>query len=390
MINSFRVRGYKALLDVELALTPVHVLIGPNDTGKSSILEALSALCRSVDFDLSEAFTGRWSGTQLVWRGGLGQVVELEAEFAEHGNILRYSLGCAFPLRGRDVHVVEERLVQDESSLFDRDPSFGVTFVAASARSGFEVDGDARAPSAQMVYDALQGVHSYRWNPLFLSLPVVPDARRRFRMEPNGFGLAMCLDDILGYDRERFGDLEDRFRSIFPEIKSIKLSLEQAYRHPIDDPEQVPILERADGKGVHFDLTTGARDVPASQMSDGILLVLASLTILYLPDPPRLLLVEEPENGIHPDRLKEIVAIVRDVVGDGSRTQVVMTTHSPYILDSFQPDEVTVCRKAEDGFVETRRLSASSAVRDQIDVFTLGEIWTGEGDEALFNPVEAE
>jgi predicted ATPase len=127
-------------------------------------------------------------------------------------------------------------------------------------------------------------------------------------------------------------------------------------------------------------------DIPASQVSDGVLLVLAYLAILYLPKPPRVLLIEEPENGIHPQRLREVLKILRDIVKKQSYTQVILTTHSPYAVDEFRPEEVTVCFKQEDGSVAVKQLSESEAVRKQIDIFTLGEIWAAEGDEALVNP----
>jgi hypothetical protein len=57
----------------------------------------------------------------------------------------------------------------------------------------------------------LDGVHYYYWNPRFMALPVAPDSKRRFRMEPNGFGLALCLDEILSFDRDQFIQLEKRF-----------------------------------------------------------------------------------------------------------------------------------------------------------------------------------
>ena len=66
-----------------------------------------------------------------------------------------------------------------------------------------------------------------------------------------------------------------------------------------------------------------------------------------------------------------------------SHTQVLMTSHSPYLLDEFEPAEVTLCRKDRHGAVQARRLSAIEDVRSQLDVFTLGEIWTGEGDQRL-------
>ncbi len=53
------------------------------------------------------------------------------------------------------------------------------------------------------------------------------------------------------------------------------------------------------------------------------------------------------------------------------------------MLDEFQADEVTLCRKDEHGAIQTRRFSEIEHVRSQLDVFSLGEIWTGEGDERL-------
>jgi predicted ATPase len=202
-------------------------------------------------------------------------------------------------------------------------------------------------------------------------------------MESNGFGLALCLDEILSFDRDRFGQLEKRFTNIFPHIKAIVLQQESAYRAPVDDPEQVTILNRADGKGMYFKLKESGQLVPASQASDGTLLVLAYLAVLYLPEPPRLLLIEEPENGIHPKRLREVLDILRDLVHEQSHTQVVLTTHSPYALDSFEPEEVTLCTKTDTGEIRTTRLSDSPEVVRQLDVFTLGEIWTAEGDEKI-------
>ena len=66
MIKRLRVKNFKALRDIEIELTPIHVLIGPNDSGKTSILDVLAALCRSVDHDLAQAFLGSWKGRELV------------------------------------------------------------------------------------------------------------------------------------------------------------------------------------------------------------------------------------------------------------------------------------------------------------------------------------
>jgi predicted ATPase len=378
MIERVRIQNYKALRDVTLDLTPLHVLIGPNDSGKTSLLEAVAALCRSTDHELQHAFVGAWEGKSLVWNHG-DLHVSLAARVADSEGAFDYCLAVSFPASGRSV-LVERELFQSNIDITHGRSQQSTAFRAATDPASLP---DEKRVDGQRVHAALGGVHLYRWSPGFLALPVAPDSKRRFRMEASGFGLALCLDDILGFDRDRFIALEQRFKVIFPQIRSIKLMPEPAFRAPADDPEQVPQLNRADGKGIHFELADNGQLVAASQVSDGMLLVLAYLTVLYLPHPPRVVLVEEPENGIHPKRLQDVLTILRDLVKGQAHSQVLLTTHSPYVVDLFQPDEVTLCQKTADGSVAVRRLSESQAVREQLDVFTLGEIWTAEGDEGL-------
>ncbi len=377
MIHRVRIENYKALRDVTLDLTPIHLLIGPNDSGKTSILEAIQALCRSVDYDLSQAFVGAWQGRELVWQEKPDATVALAASVGTW----EYRLSCSFAPQGRLVRAAAEEATIGQRRLpgpVGLDSSLVCRVVRGETRTD---KNDAEV--AQQVHDALSGVHYYRWNPRFLALPTAPDASRRFRMDPSGFGLALCLDDILGYDRERFTALETRFREIFPQVKSIKLIAEPAYRSSEDHTQQVPALQKAHGKGIHFEFAGGGPLVRAEQASDGVLLVLAYLTLLHLPQPPRVILVEEPENGVHPRRLRDLLRILRELVGEQSRSQVIMTTHSPYVVDLFRPEEVSLCQRQPDGSVSVHRLSESPTVREQLSVFELGEIWTAEGDEAL-------
>jgi predicted ATPase len=245
-----------------------------------------------------------------------------------------------------------------------------------------------QSEAVPIVLNALRGVHFYNGNPRLLALPVAPDINRRFRMENDGFGLALRLDDILGYDRSRFARLEDRFRRMFNNIRSVKLIPEQAYSAPVNRVEQITMLSRSAGKGLYFEIDGGTL-VSAAQISDGILLVLAYLAVLNLPGPPRMLLIEEPERGVHPKRLQEVVEIVRELVPEQTPTQVVFSTHSPYVVDLFEPKEVSLCRRLEDGSIAVARLSDRPTVREQLKVFTLGEIWTGEGDEAIAKSASA-
>jgi predicted ATPase len=383
MITQIHIQNYKALRDVTLELTQIHVLIGRNDSGKTSILEAFNALCRSVDFQLSQAFVGSWHGQELVWRDAPAPVVSLSITAAEASLDVHYSLSARFPLANSDREATTDReVVEIGTSKVEFPHRTGATAVYNVTRGHWQLGPDEQR-SAAAVHTAISGSQAYRWDARLLALPVAPDSARRFRMESSGFGLALCLDDILGFDRDLFGTLETRFRTIFPEVRSIKLLPERAFRAASDASRVVPLLNPADGKGIYFQFEGSQKLVPASQASEGLLLVLAYLTLLHLPEPPRVLLIEEPENGIHPKRLQQVVEILRDLIKSQNRTQVLLTTHSPYMLDLLNPEEVTLCQKEQDGSVSVHRLSESKSVREQLDLFTLGEIWTAEGDEKL-------
>ena len=376
MIKTLRVKNFKALRDIEIHFTPIHVLIGPNDSGKTSILDVLAALCRSVDHPLNQAFLGSWKGTELVWTGHPKLSVTVEVDFSDE-TITAYGINVLFGMQNKKADIQSEFFTKGTSTV-KLDRLGEQTWIKYQLNHpGWS---SPHSDSLTQVHKLLEGVHYYRLNPSFLSLPVAPDAKRRFRMEYNGFGLALCLDEIWGDNRDKFVQLERRFTKVFPHIKSIQLKQETAYRAPVDNPEQVTMLNRADGKGLYFEMKESGQSIPASQASDGTLLVLAYLSVLYLPQPPRLLLIEEPENGIHPKRLRDILEILRNLVHEQSHTQVILTTHSPYGLDLFKPEEVTLCTNLDTGEIKTTRMSDSPVVLQQLDVFTLGEIWTSEGD----------
>ena len=64
------------------------------------------------------------------------------------------------------------------------------------------------------------------------------------------------------------------------------------------------------GKGIHFEMAGGGTIRP-QQASDGVILMLAFLALAHVPDPPKLLLLEEPENGIYPKRLAEVITLLK-------------------------------------------------------------------------------
>ncbi|MCL5884275.1 MAG: AAA family ATPase, partial [Deltaproteobacteria bacterium] len=113
--------------------------------------------------------------------------------------------------------------------------------------------------------------------------------------------------------------------------------------------------------------------VLAKFASDGTLKMLAYLTLLYDPEPPQLIGIEEPENQLHPRLLPELAEECREASG---ASQLMVTTHSPYFVDGVRPEELRVLYRTVDGFTRCVRSSDMRGVQKFMEAgATLGNLW---------------
>ncbi len=382
MITRVEIKNFKAIREASINLTPVHLLIGPNDSGKTSVLEAIAAICRSVDHDSTESFLGRWQGRELVNSASPETQVEIAVDVRDNGQETSYRVRADFPESGRLViwrSAVATVDSKDLSVTSGNSPQWTLSnFAFRNANYAADAAKRTEWPFAQRIANAIAGCWYLRWTARNLALPTALNPDRRFRLEGNGFGLPTLIDDLLNYDRESFATLEHEFTQIFPHVRTIALVQQPGFNSPVDQSDETLSLQPSPGKQVVFRLRNTDRDLPASQAAEGMLYILGYLAMMYLPQPPRVLLIEEPENGIHPNRVGDIVRILRQSVARHPETQIVLTSHSPYLVDAFQPNEVTWCRRDENGDVVLTCLDTLPEVERSLSVFSLGEIWTGE------------
>ncbi len=219
-----------------------------------------------------------------------------------------------------------------------------------------------------------------------MAIPAAIDETRKFRMEPDGFGLATLLDDILGHDPERYLALRREFCEYFPEFRRVHLETEQAATRNYS-AGGLYHSGLATGKGIYFETQSG-RVIRAQQASDGAILFLGFLCLFYLPNPPKVLLIEEPETGVYPKRLNQIIDILKRMTVSESNErlpQIIFTTHSPYVLTPFKPEEVTLLSK-RNGSVIARPLRDAPHIDERLGdgEFYLGELWYNLDEEELF------
>jgi predicted ATPase len=115
------------------------------------------------------------------------------------------------------------------------------------------------------------------------------------------------------------------------------------------------------------------RPILAKFASDGTLKMLAYLTVLYDPDPPQLVGIEEPENQLHPRLLPELAEECRDA---SDKTQLMVTTHSPFFVNGLKPEELWVLYRNEDGYTQAKQASKMKGIREFMDQGALlGHLW---------------
>ena len=124
------------------------------------------------------------------------------------------------------------------------------------------------------------------------------------------------------------------------------------------------------------------RPVLSRFASDGTLKLLAYLTVLHDPEPPQFIGIEEPENFLHPRLLPELAEECRAAT---ERSQLLVTTHSPFFLNAIKPKEVRVLYRDESGYTQVLRASDVSGVQEFVDEgATMGHLWLegrlGAGD----------
>jgi predicted ATPase len=176
-------------------------------------------------------------------------------------------------------------------------------------------------------------------------------------MTQEGDGLTGLLAAISLASPSTFQELEAEFCRLFQHYQG--LSIEQ------NDEAEFAVFVR-----------TRTQRLPLSFISDGAVYYLAYLALRYSGEnTPSPLLIEEPENRVHHAALKEIIAAVRHVVDDKG-VQVILTTHSPYLLNLVEPEDVRVFWKDDKGAAHAVKMSDVPEMATLKQDFMAGEIWT--------------
>lgn len=321
MFESIKFENFKTLRDTTLPLSPFTLIVGPNGSGKSTALSAFLALCNPGQLNQNRSVSVP-PETPVI----------LTAVWKEKSSVLS---------------VQSQSLGANDS----RGPSI---------RS----DNPVIQPNLQnRVRAALQHAKIYSLDSTAIAAQVqlLPD----MALANNGSNLAGVLDRLRDQSPERFKELNDQLGRWIPEFDQI------LFETPNPGHRAITLRTRE-----------GHHPIKAANLSQGTLIALALLTLAYVPNPPPIICLEEPDRGLHPRLLRDVRdAIYRLAYPDAteekrSPVQVIATTHNPYFLDLFRehPEEIVIAEKVG---LESKfsRLSDRKDLDEILGDAPLSEVW---------------
>jgi predicted ATPase len=205
-------------------------------------------------------------------------------------------------------------------------------------------------------------------------------------LKANGENLASALDYLRDEDPDRFDRLQAMLRQVVPIVKGISLrraQLDIDHQRTIEiDGKSIAYTDSQPvmGKEVVFNMATGDR-LPASVVSEGTVLTLGILSILMSPQQPKIILLDDVEQGLHPKAQRELMQVFKEIIKAHPDLQIIFTTHSPYIIDALEPSQVHVLGTGTDGFTHTKRLDEHPDAEWAKQTLTTGEFWDAEGED---------
>ena len=372
-LKRVRIRNYKSIAYCDVELGALTLLVGRNGSGKSNFLDALGFVAEALRTSLSGAITNRRAMPGDLWRRGIEGPRRLAVDFElilTGGRIGRYGLELSYdrsPGQSR-ISVARERLsveafgkrdyfsIRDER-LFESN----VSDLPPVTTHNLYLSRVAGISAFLDVFETLTAMNVYSLH---------PESMRNLRgtgnfVEPlsqDGSNIAGVFGRIGSERPEELERLKGYLTTIVPEIADVNRvelgpyeTLEFVMNGP--DPET-------------------RRKFYASSMSDGTLRALGTLVAVAQlaagGNPVRLVGIEEPETALHPAAAGALMDALQEAA---VRTQVVVTTHSPDLLDQIDPEtDRLLAVEMRDGNTVIGPVNGASRKAIQEKLFSPGEL----------------
>jgi predicted ATPase len=394
MLESIRVKGYRALKDLQLELPPGRplVLIGENATGKSTILDAIALICAVANGRIGRVILDRGGWPAAAWAGTATEI-ELTVRFSkESPTFQREKAPVEYMVRigtARSVPTVLDEEVRVFKKGLDSKPFValkgGATCWARNIQTGQDerltpaisdgsifvnstlaaIADEVRYPTPTHVKQALQAIAFYPSFALGGSSEAAEPGHDAIGARPvewtrrirgSGRDLLNALHTLSQESAKEWKSLTSDLRAVFPWCGEV--------RFPPGPGRGLITMSWVDAR-------SGAT-LYLDDMSEGMRVFLALLAALHAPDAPSLIAFDEPERSLHPRAIRRLVKVLES---RAERTPIVVATHADRFLDYLE-DPAKVLRVTR--FTNADGVALESLDRELLEAwlkdYTLSEL----------------
>ena len=350
-LEKLTIKNFKSIREQSLALGRLNVFIGGNGAGKSNLIEAFRFLREIVNQNLA-GYTGTKGGADALLYFGRKRSPEMSfhLEFAEGGTTSSYLMR----LRGTEEDTF---LISEETELYTKLLGHPRTRITVSS---FSKESKLRAAFDPFSMEALENLESYRVYHFHdtsdtAAVKATGDLEDNRVLRPQADNLAAFLYWMQQKQPDHFANIQDTLRQIAPFFQELRLAPSKL------NESKIRLEWKEKGSDAYFN---------ASSFSDGTLRFLCLATLLLQPELPAIVLLDEPELGLHP----AAVALLADLLSSAAtRTQVIVATQSVTLVNQFEPESVWAVDRVDQQSV-FRHLSRQDMTA-WIDDYGLGELW---------------
>lgn len=352
-IDKISISGFKSIAKLDLDIKDINVLIGGNGSGKSNFIGVFKFL-REITEGRLETYVKTSGGADSILHFGSKQTSEINLHVYLNDHVDQYEISLS--------PTVEDGLVPtSETVYFWKKNSYPHPYAEGLSSAGAEaaISSKGSASVKAHVRSALQSWRVYHFHDTSDTSPLKKtskvDDNRYFRAD--GANLPAFLYLLKTKHEEEYRLIRNTIRRIAPFFDDFVLEPRSL------DEERIRLEWMHRGTESYFDV---------SSFSDGTLRFIALTVLLLQPDKykPSVILLDEPELGLHPSAITVLGALVRQASKD---VQVIISTQSPMLLDMFEPEEVVIVQ--HDGNASTFERLDKSDLGEWLDEYSLGELW---------------
>ena len=352
-LSSFCLKNFKAVQNSKtIKFTPLTVLIGNNGSGKSSIVEAMETFQSIVLNGLDEAMAP-WYGFEYVWN-----------KAKKHKTIKdKISNPMTFTFRGTaEAEKLKFHLEAVADSTLNRiyfqDYKAAYNSGELTPLHKFISKGEIIDPKLKSFVSNWQFL---RLDPYLMTEPM-PQKRSygAIKLNHTGSNIAEYLQSIRDQDLQAFNGIIEALKGVLPFAED----LQPAITSELDRKVYLSMSEE-----------NIADKLPGWLLSTGTLRILALLAILRHPTSPSVIIIEEIENGLDPRTVHMLVDEIRYFVESGLG-QVIVTTHSPYLLDLLKLSQIVVVERDASSSPVFSRPASQKSLEEWAQKFSPGKLYT--------------